>query len=294
MRAAVAEGTVPSGKHATLVEFFRAHPELTTVLLRLGGIRLSRALVPQIVESTFPASIPDRHSDAAVAYLYGKDPKVVAVVEVQLAIDKEKPGRWLSYHVAAEVRHRCSAVVLVVTPHANVARWARRPRAVGPKGSFAPLVVGPDELPRVAQLSKAERSIELSLLAALAHRRETTHAELRSVAQALLAHKSDHARMCYDLLRATFGEALERAVEDLNMLTGEPLSDFFKKYYREGKAEGKAAGKAEALLAFLSARGLELTPGQRDVILACTSLERLDRWIARAVAVQSVAELLTE
>jgi hypothetical protein len=100
MRAAIAEGALPLGKHATIVEFFRAHPELTTVLLRLGGIRLSRALVPQIVESTFPASIPDRDSDAAVAYLYGKDPKVLAVVEVQLAIDKEKPARWLSYHVA--------------------------------------------------------------------------------------------------------------------------------------------------------------------------------------------------
>jgi flagellar biosynthesis/type III secretory pathway protein FliH len=108
------------------------------------------------------------------------------------------------------------------------------------------------------------------------------------------------------LLRATFGPALERAVEDLKMLTGEPLSDFFKKYYREGKAEGiregkiegkaegLAEGKVEALLAVLSARTLEPKPRERDIIRACTDLERLDRWIARAVVVHTVGELLNE
>ena len=82
------------------------------------------------------------------------------------------------------------------------------------------------------------------------------------------------------------------------MLNGEPLSDWAKAHYRQGKAEGevvgKAAGKAESVLAILAARGLTLSPKERSAILAGADLERLDRWIARALTVRSVAELLSE
>jgi len=211
----------------------------------------------------------------------------VVVIEIQLALDRDKPRRWLTYHVAAEQRHVCEAVVLVVAPDARVAHWARKAHPVGPRGSFAPLVLGPDEVPRMADLTEAERSAELTVLSLLAHRRHADRIALHAAATALVAEGGDRASLYFDLLHATFGQALTRAVEDL-MLNGEPLSDWAKAHYRQGKVEGKA----ESVLAILSARGLAFSPEEQRAILASTDLERLDRWIARALAVGTVADLL--
>jgi hypothetical protein len=61
-----------------------------------------------------------------------------------------------------------------------------------------------------------------------------------------------------------------------------------------GEAEGRAAGKAEAVLAVLIARGLSPDGLERDRVLGERDPARLERWIARAVACASVAELLAE
>ena len=61
-----------------------------------------------------------------------------------------------------------------------------------------------------------------------------------------------------------------------------------------GQAEGKAEAKQEAVLAILEARGLAVTARQRVRILACSDLEVLGSWIARAVTVASTRDLLGE
>ncbi len=202
-----------------------------------------------------------------------------------------------SYHVAAEQRHACMAVVLVVAPSARVARWARRPHAVGPRGSFAPLAIGPDEIPLIADLGEGERSAELAVLSLLAHRRHADRSALRAATAALVATGGVRASLYFDLLHATFGQALTRAVEDL-MMNGEPLSEWARAHYwqgkTEGKAEGEAAGKAKSVLTVLSARGLALSEKEQRCILACTDHERLDRWVARSVTARTVEELLSD
>ncbi len=199
--------------------------------------------------------------------------------------------------MAAEQRHGCAVIVLVVAPDARVARWARKPHPVGPRGSFAPVVLGPEEVPRVADLDESERSAELAVLSLLAHRRQADRAAFRAATAALVAVGPDRASLYFDLLHATFGEALTRAVEDL-MVNGEPLSEWAKAHYRQGKAEGEAsgklAGKAESVLAILSARGLVLSPEEQRAIRDCIDLARFDRWIARALTVRSAAELLDD
>jgi hypothetical protein len=75
-------------------------------------------------------------------------------------------------------------------------------------------------------------------------------------------------------------------------------SDFAKRYYGagllEGEARGKAEGKAEALLAVLRARGVALSQGERERILACEDTKKLDVWIERAVVATRAAELFGE
>jgi predicted transposase/invertase (TIGR01784 family) len=59
----------------------------------------------------------------------------------------------------------------------------------------------------------------------------------------------------------------------------------------EGKSEGKAEGKAEALLLFLEARGLLVSPAQRERILRCQDASTLERWIKRVATLASVDDL---
>jgi hypothetical protein len=69
-------------------------------------------------------------------------------------------------------------------------------------------------------------------------------------------------------------------------------SPLAKELLAEGKAEGKAEGEADAILTILSARGLEPTTDQRNLISASTDLEQLKTWVRRALTVSSVSELL--
>jgi len=60
------------------------------------------------------------------------------------------------------------------------------------------------------------------------------------------------------------------------------------------RAEDRAQGKAEAVVALLAARGVSLDREEREQILGERDPARLERWIARAIACTSAAELLAE
>jgi hypothetical protein len=61
-----------------------------------------------------------------------------------------------------------------------------------------------------------------------------------------------------------------------------------------GVTEGMAAGAAASLLRILEARGLSVSGAQREEILRCRDLERLNRWLQRAVLASRTDEILAE
>jgi hypothetical protein len=77
--------------------------------------------------------------------------------------------------------------------------------------------------------------------------------------------------------------------------TYEYQSDFARKYYGQGlakgEAKGEAKGKAESILTILENRGIDLSPAQRETILACRDLEQLDRWLRRSLNISTAPEL---
>jgi len=56
----------------------------------------------------------------------------------------------------------------------------------------------------------------------------------------------------------------------------------------------QARGEAEAVLKVLEARGAAVSEAQRQEILACRDLDRLDRWLRRAALAASVDEVLSD
>ena len=59
------------------------------------------------------------------------------------------------------------------------------------------------------------------------------------------------------------------------------------------EAEAQARGEAEAVLKVLEARGAAVSEAQRQEILACRDLDRLDRWLRRAALAASAEEVLS-
>lgn len=94
----------------------------------------------------------------------------------------------------------------------------------------------------------------------------------------------------------SLNDAARTALEAL-MRSGtyEYQSEFARHYVAQGVAQGRAAGRLEgemsALLAVLEARGLQVDEQARQRIAACTELEQLQRWLRKAVSIQSVQEL---
>jgi hypothetical protein len=293
---------MPLQEHAVLVDLFRNAPNLAPDLLRavgLGEDGLGSAS-PRLLDSTFPVPTPDYHVDLAVACDDGAGgPRLVILVEVQLAMDPPKLRSWPLYQAAAVARFKCDACVLVLAIDEKVAAWASVPVPLGPGGSvFRAVVVGPADVPRLAPEGAARQSPELALLSALCHGEREP--ELIGLAVASIAkleeREAKQGRAYFDLLRYHLGEALDRALEAI-MATSEHkyLSDFARKYYGEGEAMGQAKGLAEgartALLTVIAARGVPLNEDDRARIDACSDRRMLDAWLAHAVHASTAKEV---
>ncbi|MBI4705674.1 MAG: hypothetical protein HY744_31670 [Deltaproteobacteria bacterium] len=233
-------------------------------------------------------------ADLVVLLLDGK-PVLAIIVEVQLAPDEDKRLSWPLYLAGLRARLRCPVCLLVVAPRRAVARWCARPIALGHPGFvLRPLVLGPDAVPLVTAVEQAAAAPELAVLSALAHG-SGAHAVQVALAAlgAIQGLDDERARFYLDLVMASLGEAARQALEAV-MASGtyEYQSDFAKRYVAKGRAEGEAKGKAEAVVAVLEARGLDVPAALRQRLGGCTDLAQLDEWLRRAVTVASAAELL--
>src|SRR5688572_23633489 len=92
----------------------------------------------------------------------------------------------------------------------------------------------------------------------------------------------------YDLVVSSLSDAARKAFEAMNLKNYEYQSEFARKYVAEGRQEGKA----EAVLQFLTARGIEVPEAIRQRVLACTDPAVLDGWIRRAALATTAAEVV--
>jgi hypothetical protein len=79
----------------------------------------------------------------------------------------------------------------------------------------------------------------------------------------------------------------DNAVAEALIAKGNPV-------LQKREAAAQAKGKAEGILEILAARGLAVSPGQRQEILGCQDLDRLSRWLRRAVLASSADEITGE
>src|SRR5690242_12932067 len=120
------------------------------------------------------------------------------VIESQGKVDDRKRGSWPYYLSYLYEKYRCEPVLIVVTQNSATAKWASRPIRLGFRDwhslTVRPLVLGPDNVPVIADEQSAVRDVPIAVLSAMTHGRGPhAPAILESVAAALRTIDADTA-----------------------------------------------------------------------------------------------------
>ncbi|WP_437812862.1 hypothetical protein [Sorangium sp. So ce1078] len=297
---------MPSVTHEALVELFKNRPTLAAEMLHDALGQPVPTFTEARVESSDLAEIvpSDRRADVVVVLLVGEQqrPAMAIVAEVQLGVDPDKPYVWPVYVTQTRARHRCPTWLLVVAIDAEIARWCSRPIDAGHPGlTLTPLVLGPAGVPVVTDAEQAKAAPEVVVLSAMAHGQGEAGEAIGVAFLAAAAGLDEERRAVYgDLVLSSLNAAARRTLEAMMKSGYEFQSEFARSYVAKGVEKGREQGrqqgileaKAQAVLAFLEARGLEVPAEVRERVLASTDLAELDRWIRRAAAVTDARELL--
>lgn len=223
------------------------------------------------------------------------------VVEAQRQKDDRKRGSWPYYLTYLHEKYRCEPVLIVTTQCSATARWAAEPIHLGVPGSpsltVRPLVLGPDNVPVIADAREAARDVPLAVLSAMTHGRGSKAAAiLESLATALKTIDADSA--------AAFAQFVDSCLDDpqvkhmwRDLMTAmqyfwrHPLAEQVRE---EGREQGRAQAKAEMILRILEWRGIPVPEEVRERVESCTDLEQLELWAQRAVHAADAAELFVD
>ncbi len=281
---------MPSAIHEGLVRLFQVNPGLAATLLRdVLGIELPPHREVRADSSSFSDLKPPEYRADVLTVFDGEHgkPALACIVEVQLDAKEKKRRDWLAYTASAVRQLRCDACVLVVTPDAKVAEWAATPMPFGFVSSYLPLVIGPKQIPLIADPEQAKAAPFLAVLSAVAHGQDDPELAVQAAAAARDAVVPlDDGVVYFDLIKASLSEAARKAFEML------PATyEFQDPALRASYIKGEARSKADDVLTFLDARGLTISDEQRERVLACADLDVLKLWVRKAATVASVDEL---
>lgn len=154
-------------------------------------------------------------------------------------------------------------------------------------------MIGPQQVPEVADEGQARAMPELAVLSVIAHGAGPRATAVgRAALTAAASLDEERAALYADFVLAYLGEAARRALEaEMGLENYEFQSDFAKRFIAKGRAEGRAEGRVDALLAVLEARGLHPSDEERARIEECSDLEQLQHWIQRSINATTVEDI---
>ncbi len=234
---------MPKLPHEALVQLIRSAPEMILELLkreRVPGLPLN--LPPRVTAAEFiDLNLAEYRADVVLLLGDPERPSEVIVVEVQSEIDARKRRVWPIYVAGLRARYGCPVLLVVLAPEAAVATWCGDTIDLGHgRCVLRPLVLGPDQIPRITDHDVARRAPELAVLSVAAHGREAG-AEHIALAALAASHDLDNDRdLLYpDFVLAHLGEVARAALEQIMQLRNyEFQSEFFRKAFNDGWKEG--------------------------------------------------------
>ncbi|SDI04980.1 hypothetical protein [Nonomuraea jiangxiensis] len=233
------------------------------------------------------------------------------IIEIRRRYEPERLWAWIGHVGALMARERCGVILLVVCPdEASAAEYRKGIQPADSYLPFAPLVLGPERMPRIQDPEEIRAFPELATLCAAAHADDLD--TVRAVAKALIAGDEDYGLFYYDYLRTQLSDEIRTKVEDAMIDLNQRLPDRFTKPLEDaaearGEARGEKRGRSHgmaqgmvigevqgqirSLLSVLEARGLKVDEKHRDVIDTCADRHRLTAWIFEAATAETADEI---
>ncbi|WP_155054818.1 RpnC/YadD family protein [Streptomyces blattellae] len=216
------------------------------------------------------------------------------IVESQGKPNKKKRGSWPYYLSYLYEKYHWEPVLIVVTQSSATARWAAQPIHLGmggcPSLTVRPLVLGPDNVPLIADVDEAVANPSLAVLSAMTHGRgPQAPAILESLVAALRKVEPDTA--------AAFAQFVDSCLADPQVKQmWRDLMTTMHYFYRHPLAEeireqGRVEGRIEAILNILEWRGIPVSDAVRSRVGTCTDQGLLTLWARRAMDVESAEDL---
>lgn len=227
------------------------------------------------------------------------------VVESQGKKDEDKRGSWAYYLSYLYAKYRCEPVLIVLTQSTATARWASQPIQLGLPGwhslTVRPLVLGPDNVPLIANERDAARDVPLAVFSAMTHGKGPGAAAiLDSLAAALETIDPESAAVFAQFVESGLVDPQAKQIWRDMMAT---INYFFRhevaeKVREEGREEGRDEARAQErvtmILRTLEWRGIEIPDAVRERVLCTTDLDRLAAWMDRSYQVADARELFSE
>lgn len=302
---------MPTPLHELMVELLRTQPHLLLALLRGAetiDVRELDLRHPRLLDATLPDWVPPARVCDLVLELRRRgarspDDTIIVIVEIQLERDVEKGLTWPLYCAILRARAAGNEVWLVVlTPHAATERWASEVlvEVLPPVVRWA--VLGPASTSRVTEPARARRDPHAAVLSALIHAGRDDADLVPAIASAYSTMSPRRGIVIHELMARRLSRMALRVLEhEMEKKTLEWTSPYARRHrakaLAEGRAEGLAEGRAEGaqhmLISLLTQRGLRPTRAQLAEIRRCPDLRRLARWLARASAADTAAEVFS-
>ncbi|WP_030161633.1 hypothetical protein [Glycomyces sp. NRRL B-16210] len=284
--------------HEALHRIFRDDPSLFTRTLR----RVLSADFPEIEEvSVIDTDLTttgaiERRVDTILKAETAEGSRLL-VIEPQTAEKKEKIRSWAYYLSFLENKYKIPATLLVITPKAATARWARGALTLGPPERpsmrIFPFVCGPDNMPFITDPEQAAEDVVFTVLALLSHRLDPDiEKSMRPLADALTKLEPKTASYWFEFTEGGLGEGCARNTWRNIMKTMN--YGYVSETRREARDEGRAEALADAILSFFDDRDLAVSGAERERITTCDDVDLLKRWLLLAPSVASAAALFED
>ena len=228
--------------------------------------------------------------------------RYILIIESQTEPEETRLRRWPYYIAYLHDKYECPVVLLVVCNKEYTARWARQPIVIGLPDLTCmlvhPVVLGPDNVPAVTDMTEAGLDVTYAVFSALTHSRSPkVGAILEALAGALKAIDRDTALTLAEITEVGLGETAGQ--QKWRELMTKQLTPYVSEFRRqgieegraEGRAQGEAAGQARAILQILDRREVAVDDSSREQIVSCTDLETLTAWLDRSLTATQVSDL---
>jgi hypothetical protein len=281
---------MPKLPHEALHQVFRESPNLfADTIQRVCQVDFPEIVEAEVIDTDLTEVRPIVRRPDTVLKAETADGPQILIVEAQTKEEPSKIRSWAYYLSYLENKYRMPATLLITTPSAATARWARGPLLLGPPGfpcmEVRPFVAGPDNVPFITDLEEALEDVDFTVLSALTHRlNPDIDKALKSLAAAIDTLGPEASAIWADLTEI----GLEGCAQDLWRKIMQTMQ---YKFGSQLAQHSVAEAEARIILKFLEMRGIPVSEGARQRIEDCTDLEMLEAWVMRAPSVATVEEL---